>query len=143
MQTFGLVHGDLDISGGGYVLLTGADRIRQDLALALMEEYGSDRFHPGWGSVISRYIGQVLTPELQQLVRAEVNRVIQNYISIQRAEVLRDSQVDIAGRFNTNDVVRRLISVTTSTRFDRIDAVITLETLARETVQIKKQMVAS
>lgn len=141
MKTLALMNGDLMPAQGGYLLFTGVDRIRQDLTLALMEEYGTDRFHPKWGSVIRQYIGNVISPQLQQLVRAEVNRIVQNYILIQQAEVLRDSQVDIKGRFSTSDVVRSVVGIKTSTYVDRIDVQLALETLARTTVTIKKQMV--
>lgn len=141
MKTLALKNGDLTLAQGGYQLFTGVDRIRQDLTLALLEEYGTDRFHPKWGSIIMRYIGNVISPELQLLVRAEVNRVVQNYIAIGQAEIIRDSAVDVKNRFTTSDVVRRLVDIKTSTYQDRIDVLLALETLARETVSIKKQVV--
>lgn len=142
MQTLQLKNGDLVLAQGGYALITGQDRIRQDLSLALRDEYGTDRFHPGWGSVIMRYIGNPITPQLEMLVRGEVNRVVQNYILIQKSEVLRDSQVDVKGRFTTSDVVRALRSITVSIKQDTINIVLVLETLARETVTIKRQVAA-
>lgn len=142
VQTLGLVNGDLMLAQGGYQLYTGPQRIKQDLTLALNEEYGSDRFHPRYGSIVMRYIGQVLSPNLQSLVKAEVNRVVQNYIAIQNAEILRDSQVDVANRFSTSDVVRRIVSLVASSNIDTINISLALETLARETVTIKKQVTA-
>jgi phage baseplate assembly protein W len=141
VQTLALVNGDLMPAQGGYLLYSGVDRIRQDLTLALLEDYGYDRFHPRWGSVIKQYIGNVITPQLQSLVRAEVNRIVQNYIAIQQAEVLRDSQVDVVGRFSTSDVVRSLLSIKTTIEMDRIDVQLALETLARTSVTIKRQVV--
>jgi phage baseplate assembly protein W len=141
MDTFALEHGDFVIDGsGGYALLSGADRIRQDLSLALLEEYGSDRFHPKYGSVVKTYIGNVIDENLQQLVKAEVNRVVTTYIGIQQAEVLRDSTVDIAGRFTTSDVVRNITGIDVHTTYDTIYVAATLETLARETVTITQQV---
>jgi phage baseplate assembly protein W len=141
MDAFALVHGDLVLDGsGGYAMLSGADRIRQDLSLALLEEYGSDRFHPKYGSIVKSYIGNTVDENLQQLVKAEVNRVVTTYIGIQQAEVLRDSTVDIAGRFNTSDVVRNITSIDVHTTYDTIYVAATLETLARETITISKQV---
>lgn len=142
MKTLALTQGDLTLAQGGYQLFTGVDRIRQDLRLALQDEFGTDRFHPGWGSIVMRYIGNVLTSQLQALVRAEVNRVINNYCTIQQAEVLADSVVDVAGRFTTSDVVRSIVSITATAHQDRIDIAVVLETLARETVTIKSSMSA-
>lgn len=141
MQTLALTHGDLVIDGaGGYAMLSGAARIRQDLTLALLEDYGSDRFHPRWGSVVKQFLGSPITPELQQLVKAEVNRVLQNYIALQQAEVLRNSQFDVIGRYDTSDVVRSVESIDVRTAMDAIFVAATLVTLARESVTISRQV---
>lgn len=141
MQSLALVQGDLAIDGtGDYLTFSGVDRIRQDLTLALTEEYESDRFHPGWGSIIKQYLGQPITPDIQQAVKAEVNRVVQNYIVLQQQEVLRDSQFDIAGRFDTSDVVRSVSDIKGRVLFDAIYVSATLTTLARETVTISRQV---
>jgi phage baseplate assembly protein W len=143
MKTLALFNGDLMLAQGGYFMSTGVDRIRQDLSLAMLEEYGTDRFHPAYGSVLMRYIGNPLTPQLEMLVRAEVNRVLQNYIAIQQAEVIRDTQYDVKGRFKTSDVVRSILSISTQANVDRIDVRLALETLARTTVTIRKQIVSA
>jgi phage baseplate assembly protein W len=141
VYSLGLVNGDLMVSSGDYLLLTGADKIRQDLTLALSEEFGTDRFHPRWGSIVKRYIGSLLTPQLALLVKAEVVRVVRNYIAIQQAEVMRDTQVDVQGRFDTSDVIRELVSVDTQISFDVCNIYIHLRTLNRATVKIKKQVI--
>jgi phage baseplate assembly protein W len=141
VKTLALMNGDLMPAQGGYLLFTGVDRIRQDLTLALTEEYGTDRFHPRWGSVVRQFIGNVITPQLEMLVRAEVNRIVQNYIVIQQAEVLRDSQVDVKGRFSTSDVVRSLLGIQARAYMDRIDIQLALETMSRTSVTIKRQVV--
>jgi hypothetical protein len=140
MKTLALFNGDIMPAQGGYFMFTGVDRIRQDLTLALREEYGSDRFHPKWGSVVRQFIGNVITPQLQALVQAEVNRVVQNYILIQQSEVLRDSQVDVKGRFSTADVIRAVRSISTTANTDRVDVRLALETMSRASVTIKRQV---
>lgn len=141
MDTLGLIQGDLAIDGSGdYLTFSGVDRIRQDMTLSLSDEYGSDRFHPDWGSIIKEYLGQPITPELQQAVRAEVNRVVQNYITLQQREVLRDTEVDIVGRFDTSDVVRNVQEIRVHTTLDAIYVNVTLVTLSRETVTISRQV---
>jgi phage baseplate assembly protein W len=141
MRSLALIQGDLAIDGtGDYLTFSGVDRIRQDLTLALTETFGSDRFHPSWGSILDQYLGQPITPELEQAVKAEVNRVVQNYITLQQQEVLRDSQVDIAGRFDTSDVVRNVDGIQSRILYDTIYVSATLTTLARETVTISRQV---
>jgi phage baseplate assembly protein W len=143
VQQIALINGDLAIgTDGGLLMYSGAPRIKQDLTLALSEEYGSDRFHPTWGSVLTQYLGQVLTAETQQLVRAEVNRVLQNYVIIQQNDVIRDTTVDVQGRYDTSDVVQSIGAITVSQMLDAIYLSATLNTLARQTVTISQQVTA-
>ena len=141
MKTFALVHGDLVIdTSGSYQFYSGAPRIKQDLTLALTEEYGFDRFHPKYGSIIRSYLGQIISPEMQSLVQAEVNRVLQNYIILQQNSVLRDTVVDVEGVFDTSDVVRSVDDITVRTLLDTIYLSATLTTLARESITITRQV---
>ena len=141
METFALVHGDLMVDSSGQLLTySGVDRIRQDLQLALSEEYGANHFHPKWGSIVKSYIGNPITPNLQQLVQAEVNRVVQNYITLQQASVLRNTTYDIAGVFDTSDVVQSVGPLNVSTSYDTIYISATLTTVDRQTVTVTKQV---
>lgn len=144
MKGMALINGDLAIgTDGGYLLYSGIARIKQDLTLALTEEYGTDRFHPTYGSIVQAYLGQVITPEVLQLVRAEVNRVLQNYLIIQQNEVIRDTVIDVTGRFDTSDVVQSVDNVTTRSVLDTIYLAATLTTLSRESVTISRQVTPS
>lgn len=125
---------------GGYLLYDGAARIRQDLTLGLVEDYGMDRFHPQWGSIVGSYLGSLITPQVQQLVQAEVNRVLQNYLILQQNEVLRGTYVDVQGRYNTSDVVRSVDNITVRAVLDAIYISATLTTLARETITVARQV---
>jgi phage baseplate assembly protein W len=141
MKTIALINGDLAIgSDGGYLLYSGVARIRQDLTLALTEEYGTDRFHPTYGSIVTSYLGKVISADIQQLVRAEVNRVLQNYLIIQQNAVIRDTVVDVQGRFDTSDVVQSVDSITARALLDTIYIQATLTTLSRESVSITRQV---
>jgi phage baseplate assembly protein W len=144
VQTLALVHGDLSIdSSGQYATFSGADRIRQDMTLALTEIYGANKFHPKWGSILENYIGNPLTTNLQQLVQAEVNRVVQNYIVLQQAQVLRNTTYDISGVFDTSDVVQAVGPISVSNAMDTIYVSATLTTVARQTITITRQVGAS
>lgn len=92
MKTFALKSGDLALAGSGYAMVTGAARIQQQLSLCLREPYGSDRFHPGWGSVLPEWIGRVIDGAgLQTEVRAELIRVVKNFIASQEASIAQRS----------------------------------------------------
>lgn len=143
IKTLALINGDLAIgTNGAYLLYSGVPRIKQDLTLALTEEYGTDRFHPTYGSIVQSYLGQILSAELMQLVRAEVNRVLQNYLIIQQNEVLRDTVIDVANRYDTSDVVQSVDNVQARAVLDTIYLSATLTTLSRESVTISRQVTA-
>lgn len=146
MEQLGLVHGDLMIgTDGSYLMVTGADRIRQDLTIALNDVFGTDRFHPSWGSIITSYLGTVNDPQVQTLVKAEVNRVLQNYLSITQSGVVQQSMVDLRspqGSYSTDDVVRSVESIRVSATMDTIYITATLKTLAGRSITLGRKVSA-
>lgn len=140
MQQLAIVDGDLVLSSGAYLLFTGPDKIRQDLFFALNEEYGSDIYHPLWGSILDRYLGQPLTAGLEQQVSAEVQRVLNNYIAVQADDVNTAITLDIKGVYDTSDVVRSVESLQVSITQDTILITVVLETMNRQTITIQRQV---
>ncbi|MET7363283.1 hypothetical protein ABZS76_33265 [Streptomyces sp. NPDC005562] len=138
MKTLALVGGDLALGDGGYRTLTGAARIRQDLALALAESYGHDPYHPAYGSVLEAYIGEPLTAELELLVRSEVVRVVQEYVAAQQASIAADALSGSRSRFSHQDVVKQVQSITTDIAYDVLKVRIAIRTEAGETVRIAR-----
>lgn len=138
MKTLALVGGDLAPGDGGYIILTGSARIRQDLALALGEAYGHDTFHPEYGSVLASYIGEPLTAELELLVRSEVVRVLQQYVAGQQADIASDSLSTSRSRYSTQDVVDSVTAVTTQVSFDTVKVLVSLVTRAGQTVNVAR-----
>lgn len=136
MKTLALVGGDLAPGDGGYRFLTGAPRIRQDLALALAEPFGNDTYHPEYGSVLSSYIGEPLTDELQLLVRSEVVRVLQQYVAAQQANIAADSLSGSRSRYSFQDVVKSVTSITTDIKYDVLKVAVSLTTESGATVKI-------
>lgn len=138
MKTLALQGGDLVIGAQGHKTITGSSKIRQDLALALGERYGNDRFHPNWGSALPAYIGSPISADTELLVRSEVARVIQSYIDVQRAEIVNDSLNGRRSAFTTADVVERLDVIKTKISYDSIRVMVGLTTQARESVSISR-----
>jgi hypothetical protein len=85
MKDLQISGGDLILTGGDLGTVTGAAYIRQRIATALAEPYGSDPFHPTWGSVLSSWIGTPITAGTDALVSSEVGRVLAVLIAAQRA----------------------------------------------------------
>ncbi|THA72426.1 hypothetical protein E6R60_26185 [Streptomyces sp. A0642] len=136
MKTLALVGGDLALAEGGYRLLTGAPRIRQDLALALAEPYGHDSYHPEYGSVLSSYIGEPLTAELELLVRSEVVRVMQQYVGAQQASIAADALSGSRSRYSHQDVVKQIQSITTDIAYDVLKVTVAVRTESGATIKI-------
>lgn len=138
MKTLALAGGDLVVGVSGYQTLTGSPRIRQDLALAMGEGYGHDSYHPEYGSVLSSYIGEPLTPELELLVRSEVVRVLQQYVAGQQTDIASDALSGSRSRYSYQDVVDQVVSVTTEVTYDTLKVFVSLLTRAGETVNVSR-----
>lgn len=138
MKTLALSHGDLIIGPGGLQMISGANKIRQDVALALGEEYGHDPYHPQWGSVLPQYIGHAVTPDTQLLVQSEVNRILQQYMANQQAMLNQAATNGQATTLTTADVIQSVDGVTVSVQFDTIQVAIQLTTMAGQTLTINR-----
>lgn len=138
MKTLLLAQGDLVLGPAGHQTVTGSSKVRQDLALALGEEYGHDRFHREWGSVIQRFIGEPINPALELAIYSEVNRVITAYIQAQRQGLQRDSLTGRLSRYSLADVVNSIQDIKVKSFQDTITVTMTLQTAANETVKITR-----
>jgi phage baseplate assembly protein W len=138
MKTFALVQGDLSPSSGGYLMVEGSAKINQDLTLALKEEYGTDPFHPRWGSVLKSYIGLPLTPEIKTKTLTEINRVVNNYITIQNARIVQDNNTSSPSRYSTDDVVQGVVSMSAQQIYDSLLVSVTLQTVSRQQININQ-----
>jgi phage baseplate assembly protein W len=138
MKTLALANGDLVVGATGHQTVSGAPKIRQELALALGEDYAMDRFHPDMGSILIEFIGQPITEETETLIRAEVGRVVQQYIAIQDREVLRDHLAQRMSRFDASDVVVGISGITAQVDYDTVRVSATLTTQSGDTVQVSR-----
>lgn len=142
MKTLALVNGDLVATATGHATVTGTNKIRQDLALALGEPIGTDRFHgQRWGSILMDYIGSAIDPGLESDLSDEVLRVISNYIAIQDQEVYSDMTRGTRTRYATADVVRRVTGIDVTPEMDRIRVLVNLLTQAGVEIQIARTVV--
>jgi phage baseplate assembly protein W len=141
MKTLQLSGGDLVVTGrAGHQTITGLAKIRQDLALALAEPYGDDRFHPQWGSVLPNYVGTPISADTEMLVRSEVARVIQAYIGVQQNEVVNDALVGNRTRYSTADVVAEVTDIATAISWDTLRVKVTLRTVSNQSISITRSI---
>lgn len=138
MKTLALSGGDLVVGPGGLQLITGAAKIRQDISLALIEEYGTDPYHPQWGSVLPRYVGLGVDDETRMLVQGEVSRIVQQYMAQQQAQISAAATNNQSTAMTTSDVIRSLDGVDVTVSFDVIRIVISLTTLSGQTLTLSR-----
>lgn len=138
MRTLQLRNGDLVVGTTGHQVVEGTQKIRQDLALALGEPYGDDRFHPSWGSMLPRYVGDTATEETRALVISETARVLQAYVDSQATDVLQDSLAANRSRYATADVVRQVDAIDATLSLDTIQLKVSLTTQAGQDVVLSR-----
>lgn len=138
MKTFALADGDLVLSPQGYATVTGSAKISTELGLAMAEPFGDDRFHTSWGSYLPSYVGQPITSTTQLLVEAEVQRVLQAYIAVQRSAISSDNLQSSRTRFTTADVVSAVESVTIQQVLDALYVKVVLQTMSGSTITVNK-----
>lgn len=138
MKTLALANGDLVAGPTGHKTISGAAKIRQDLALALGEPIGDDRFHPSWGSLLPSYIGQAIDAQTNALIRSEVSRVLAQYVSVRDEYITLDQQSGARSRFDTADVVSEILSVSAVQDFDTIKVQVSLRTLAGTLITVNR-----
>lgn len=142
MKTLQLANGDLVIGSGGFVTVTGAAKVRQDLGVAVREPYGTDRFHPRWGSVLVNYIGQPVGPATDMLVRSEVIRLIKNYIAVQGEQMEFDATTGSKTRFVTSEIIQAINKIEVVQERDRYHVRVSLALFSGDLVTLTTSVAA-
>ena len=140
MKQLELRDGDLTVGPGGYAMIRGARRVQQDLGAAVREVLGNDRFHPGWGTVLADHVGQRQSNEVIMLIRAEVSRVIHNYIAIQTGQITSDMDAGVRPRYGPDEIVADVGVVEVQQRLDQINVRVTIRTYSGEDVTILRSV---
>jgi hypothetical protein len=134
MMTLQMRNGDLVVTAKGHALVAGEAKTRQDLALAVREPYGIDRFHPEWGSLLPRYIGSQINLETEALIRAECTRIVKNLMAQQQSIQSADARGGHPNRFSTNEIIRGIASIDLKSDYDRFHVRINLTTQAKSVI---------
>lgn len=140
MKTWAIQDGDLELRAGQYVFAQGPQKLKQDLSVALQEEFGLDRFHPRWGSLLPSYIGTPITPSTPATLQGEVTRVVNNYMTLQRAQIARSVNQGQKPPFGDGEVLRSLTSVNITIDADKATIAISLLALSGEAVALNANL---
>ena len=78
--------GDLDFTNRHGRIITGKDKLVQQLSIWVQETYGVDRFHPTYGCHLQNMIGAPHTDKSLQDVQNELVRVATAYMNYQAVD---------------------------------------------------------
>lgn len=106
-----LAGGDLIASGRGFATVTGREYVRQRMATALAEPYGSDPYHPDWGSALRSYLGAPQDPGTPAMISSEVSRVLAQLIAAQQLMITSSSLTGTRSQLAAADVIATVNAV--------------------------------
>ena len=135
METFNVETGDLILTQGTFATLTGQAKIQQDLGIANTTPYGSNRFHPRFGSVLPEYIGSPIGPTTQSLINSEVNRVINNYNAVQLNKMKSFIQQGLQSPYSQDDLIQTVNSIDVVQSYDTFYVTVTCTTMSGAQLQ--------
>lgn len=144
MKDLQLVGGDLLSSGRGFALVDGGDYIRQRVACALSEPYGSDPYNPAWGSALTGYLGAPQNAGTQALVASEAQRVLNALVASQQLMLKAAAMTNTRSQLNSADVIAAVNSVTAGQggRPDEVQVTVTLTTMGGQQVTASRTVSA-
>jgi len=134
MQTLAIVNGDIALRSGSYATVTGVTKLRQDLAYALREPMGIDRFHPRWGSLLSEAIGDAINVRTTASISMEATRVIETYARVQQDKIRRDATNGKPSRFRAGEVIKSIDGVQVKQDQDTLHVRCAITTLSGDEV---------
>lgn len=127
-----VANGDLSITAGKFDIVSGTDKLTQDLTLWLTERYRDDRFHPTYGSILDGYIGGVINAnDTIVRIQSETLRVLSNYQQIQAAAFKQTPN-----KFQPSELLQAVNGVDVSLSYDKVIVLVRITTAARTTTSI-------
>lgn len=123
--------GDIALRGSNVGLVSGVEKLQQDVSIWLRERYGSDRFQSNYGSVLDSFIGSVIDDRTSAMVQSEVMRVLRNYQQVQRRAIDTNPQ-----RFSADEILLQVEDIRTDIRYDSVNVTIRFLTGSRQIGQL-------
>jgi hypothetical protein len=136
MEAFQIVNGDLAIGPGGFAMVSGVEKVFQDLSIAIREPFGIDRFHSRWGSQVGDYVGLPANEHAKMLIQSEVTRIVRNYMAAQQGYLQADGVAGQKPRFGTNEIVIDIHDIQIVQTYDAFHVKVILVTQSGDQVTI-------
>ena len=123
--------GDLVQQGSRLAIVSGTDKLRQDLTLWMCERYGIDRFHPVMGSSFQNYIGGVITHHTRAMVQSEANRILSNYQKVTYMGLRRNPTL-----YSLGELLASVNNVNVTISYDSVYVLVSVSNGAQEITNI-------
>lgn len=143
MKCMRVIDGDISVGGDGkIVMVEGTERIKQELALWLLEPLGKDPVYPKFGADLWTYIGAPAFEDNLMAIRTEVTRVVNNYIAAQNERIAQDKQSMSNEEFlqcwTDYDIVTSISSINVSQTETDVRVIVSLSTAADTEVTVEQ-----
>ena len=137
-----IVNGDLAVQGDGNITeLTGHERLEQELSCWILEPLGTDRMYSNFGSTLDGYVGSPIIDEYLIDIRAEVTRVVNNYIAYQRQQIQEARNSSTASFINAwrpDDIISSLDDIQIESMADTVKVVVKLTTMTGDEISVEQ-----
>jgi hypothetical protein len=143
MFTLQIQNGDLQIGANGFASVNGPPKIYQDLVISTLEPYGCDRFHPRWGSLLGNYLGDTITLVDENLIMAEVSRLVNNYMLVQQDNISNEVSRGLQSQYASDEVVGSIEAIDVVQQGDRVTVSTLIITVAGQQVTLQSQVGAA
>lgn len=142
-KSFTLLNGDLQISGGGYGVVSGKQKLLQDLRCWILEEIGTDPATPSFGSKFladyddGGFIGGLASQAMTMEIYSEVQDILERYQRLQLSKI-QDETARYQGQhtLSPEEIIEEVDSIETTWFGTLILVRVSLFTLAGDLLQL-------
>lgn len=116
-------NGDLRQTGSELGVVSGVEKLKQDLDIWFRERYTIDRFHPAYGSTLDNHVGSYVSKLATVQIQQEVYRVLANYQKVQKAAFDKAPY-----KFPLDELLARINNVSVNQSLDSIFVTVSFTT---------------
>ena len=139
-----VTNGDLAVMGDGNVVqVEGQERLQQEIAHWLLEPLGTDTLYNRFGSTLDELVGSPMLPQYIAEVRAEVGRVVQNYMAYQTRQMNEDrakGEDVFLKNWRDGDIIETLDGIAVNAVADTLTVTVKLTTVAGSKLTITQTL---
>lgn len=132
--------GDIAVRGDGRVSeVEGSERLRQEISHWLLEPLGTDTLYRRFGSTLGEMVGSPMLPDYIAEVRAEVSRVVGNYLEYQKRMISEDKikgDAVFLSNWKDDDIIDTIDGIDVRSVADTLYVTVKLTTVAGTRVTV-------